>query len=64
MFGTYERLNVHVFASNRAVIKAASQKLKPECRFSREHRRGRHVFYRNMLEYHAKSQNLVRNFRL
>ena len=64
MYGTYCRLNVHVYASNREVIKAASRKLKPEVRRSREQRDARHRFYRSMLEYHAGDGRLVSTFRL
>lgn len=64
MYGTYERLNVHVLASPREVIKAASMKLREECRRGPEHRRGRHQFYRNMLDYHEKAAKLYREWRL
>jgi hypothetical protein len=64
MFATYQRLHVLVSASNREVIKAASKKLKPAARTSREYREGRHLFYRNMLEYHAQARNLVKEWKL
>lgn len=64
MYGTYQRLNVSVYASNREVIRAASRKLKPSARHSREYREGRHLFYRNMIEYHAKALALVKEWRL
>jgi hypothetical protein len=63
MFGTYERLNVHVMASNIAVIRAARLKLKPEF-LSRKGRRGQiariacKAFYRNMLQYHVEAREL------
>lgn len=64
MFGTYQRLHVSVHATNREVIKAASKKLKPAARTSREYREGRHLFYRNMLEYHAQALAVVEEWSL
>jgi len=64
MYGTYCRLNVHVFASNRDVITAASRKmLKASVRRGREHRAARHAFYRQMLHCHRKDRDLVVGFR-
>jgi hypothetical protein len=62
--GTYERLGVTVFASNREVIKAASHKLRPEARFGRKRRNARHAFYREMLACHRSALELVIRFRL
>jgi hypothetical protein len=62
--GTYERLGVTVFASNREVIKAASRKLKLEARFARKQRKTRHAFYREMLACHRAALDLVIQFRL
>jgi hypothetical protein len=62
--GTYERLGVTVFASNREVIKASSRKLKPEARFTRKHRKARHAFYREVLASHRAALDLVIRFRL
>jgi hypothetical protein len=62
--GIYERLAVSVFASDREVIKAASRKLRPEARFSRNHRKARHSFYRDMLARHRAALQLVVRFRL
>jgi hypothetical protein len=64
MYGTYGRLRVHVFASNIAVIRAARRKLKRRCWHDPSYREGRKLFYRNMLEYHAAEQRLVREWRL
>ena len=62
MFGTYNRLNVPVSASNIAVIRAARCKLKnPRNPAERE---ARHNFYRAMLDHHASAQGLVREWRL
>ncbi len=60
MFGTYERLNVPVWATSREVIKAASLKLKPAVRFSPQHRDARHRFYLTMLEYHDKARDIYK----
>jgi hypothetical protein len=62
--GTYERLGVSVFASNREVVKAASRKLRPEARSSRKHRKARHAFYGELLACHRAALELVIRFRL
>jgi len=62
-FGTYERLRVHVYASNRDVIKAARGKLRKDCWHDLSYRDGRKLFYRNMLEYHAKARELAQTWR-
>jgi hypothetical protein len=63
-YGTYCRLNVHVGASNRAVIKAASRRIVKAARFSRKDRAARHAFYRDLLTHHRDARALVRRFRL
>jgi hypothetical protein len=63
MYGTYQRLNLHVGENNRAVIKAASRKLKRSIRFARKHRAARHAFYRQMLNYHHDARDLFVTFR-
>ena len=55
MYGTYQRLGLPVSASNLAVIRAASQKLKPGARSPREYRTFRHNYYREMLKYHGQA---------
>jgi peptide subunit release factor 1 (eRF1) len=63
--GTYHRLDVHVYASNREVITKASRKiLSPKARFDRKVRHARHAFYRELLEIHANARDLVTHFRL
>jgi hypothetical protein len=62
--GTYERLHVTVWASDREVIKAAARKLKPEVRFARRQRKARHALYREMLACHRAARRLVIRFRL
>lgn len=64
MFGTYQRLRLHVSATPREVIKAAQGKLKKAARYSREQRAARHAFYRQMLEYHQGARDLVKAWRL
>jgi hypothetical protein len=64
MFATYQRLGVHIYASDREVIRAASRKLKRSVRFARKHRKARHAFYRQMLRYHLKARKLARAFAL
>lgn len=60
MYGTYCRLNLPVWASDREVIRAASKKLKRRFRHDRKRRDVRHEFYRNMLQYHADARELYR----
>jgi hypothetical protein len=64
MFGTYCRLDVHVFATNREVIRAASLKLKKSVRYRHAHRDARHAFYRAMLDYHKTERALLVEYRL
>jgi hypothetical protein len=62
MFGTYQRLNVHVWASNREVIRATASKFRdwrnPAEREARKH------FYRVMLMYHKDEQDVCLKWRL
>ncbi|NWG24490.1 MAG: hypothetical protein HXY30_08785 [Pseudorhodoplanes sp.] len=64
MFGTYLRLDVTVWASDRAVIRAARRKLARSARRDPAKREVRKRFYREMLEHHANAQHLVAEFRL
>lgn len=64
MFGTYQRLNVSIWASDRAVIKAARTKIDKSHRKGLQMRSQRKVFYRSMLYYHHKAQELANTFRL
>lgn len=64
MYATYCRLSLPVSASWRDVIRAASTRIVPQTRFTRDHRQVRHAFYRRMLEYHHKRQKLVCQWRL
>lgn len=58
MFGRYCRLGIHVWASDRAVIKAARDRLERVAWYSRMHREARHAYYRAMLNIHHEQQNL------
>lgn len=63
--GTYNRLNVHIGASNVVVVKRASRKmLKPAVRFNRECRAARHAFFRDMIKCHRAARKLARAFAL
>ena len=64
MFGTYCRLNLHVSASWRTDIKASSRTIRPNTRLTRKYRDVRHLFYRKMIEYHHKEQELLRYWRM
>ena len=61
--GTYNRLNLHVGASNRDVVRAASKKLQRKVRFDRKHRKERHAFYRTMIKQHRDARKLFDHFR-
>jgi hypothetical protein len=63
VFGTYNRLNVHVGASDIDVVRAARRKLKKSVRRARVHREGRHAFYRKMLAYHHEARDLFIEWR-
>jgi hypothetical protein len=61
--GTYDRLRVHVYASPRAVIKAARGKLGPKA-FTKAQREARRAFYRAMLQHHCDARAIVQRYRL
>lgn len=62
--GTYNRLHLHVSASDRAVIRAARLVIDPLFQHSREHREGRHAFFRAMLDNHQRARRIVEEYRL
>jgi len=64
MYGTYLRLGIPVWASDRTVIRAAQRKLTRSARRDPAKREARKRFYREMLEHHANAQRLVAEFRL
>ncbi len=64
MYGTYLRLGVTVGDGWRAVVRTAARKLAPHARRDRAHRAARHRFYRQMLTYHRRTQDIVWTWRL
>lgn len=64
MYGTYLRLGITVWDSDRAVIRAARRKLARSARRDPAKREARKRFYREMLEHHASAQRLAAEFRL
>ncbi len=64
MYGTYLRLDITVWASDRAVIRAARRKLTRTTQRDPAKRDVRKRFYREMLEHHASAQRLAAEFRL
>jgi len=64
MFGTYCRLGVPVWSTDREVIRAARRLLSARARRGRALRAERHAFLRQMLEFHHCEQDLVREYRL
>jgi hypothetical protein len=64
LFGTYCRLGLPVWSTDREVIAAALRKLKRSARKGRKHREGRHAFLRCMLNNHHAAQQLCREYRL
>jgi len=64
MFGTYCRLGVPVWSTDREVIRASRRILSARAKRGRELRTERHAFYRQMLGHHHCEQKLVRDHRL
>ena len=64
MFGTYQRLGVHIYASDMEVIRAARRKLQRKARRDPALKTKRKAFYRQMLAYHRHALNLARAFHL
>lgn len=64
MYATYLRLDVMVWDSDRAVIRAARCNLARAARHDPAKRDARKRFYREMLRHHADAQKLVAHFRL
>ncbi|ABQ39556.1 hypothetical protein GJ689_02015 [Rhodoplanes serenus] len=64
MHGTYLRLGVTVWDSDRTVIRAARRKLTRSARRDPAKREARRRFYREMLAHHSNAQRLVAEFRL
>ena len=64
MYGTYLRLDITVHDGRRAVVRAASRKLTRQALRDPKHRAARKRFYRQMLDYHRQSQEIVTTWRL
>lgn len=64
MFGTYCRLGVSIWASNREVIRKARLKIEKASRNDPEMRENRKMFYREMLRYHEGEQAMAAKLRL
>lgn len=60
MFGIYQRLGLHVSASNRDVIRTARLKLNRIFWHDRDVRCKRHAFYRVMIGHHTAARKLHR----
>ncbi len=63
-YGTYQRLNVPVWASPLRLVGAAACVLTREARRDPTKRAQRHAFYREMLAFQRKDQALCLRFRL
>lgn len=57
----YNSLNLHVGESERCVIRATLQKLKPRSRYARTSRTQRHELLREMLREHLEARELYRD---
>jgi EAL domain-containing protein (putative c-di-GMP-specific phosphodiesterase class I) len=64
MLGTYHRLNLHVSASDREVVRAARLKIDRMFRRDPDVKEARKHFYRTMIDYHHKAQDLCKGWRL
>lgn len=56
MYGTYCRLHLPVWATDREVIRAAHRKLKRSVRRAHKHREVRHSILRELLEHHTRAR--------
>ncbi|MEE9926149.1 MAG: hypothetical protein PBV01_22740 [Brucella anthropi] len=64
MYAANLRLELPVWDSDRAVIRAASRKLAPSARRDPASRDARKHLYRDVLRHHADARRLVLQFRL
>lgn len=64
MFATYLRLDILVWDSDRAVIRAARGRLARSARRDPAKRDARKRFYHEMLRHHADARRLAAQFRL
>lgn len=60
MFAQYCRLNLHVSATWRDVVRATSKRFAKQHRFGRGARLVRHANMREMLRQHAKARELYK----
>jgi uncharacterized protein (DUF305 family) len=56
MFGTYQRLGLHVSASNISVVRASRLVIAEYHRNTPEMREQRKQFYRMMIDYHRQAR--------
>lgn len=63
MYAQYQRLGLHVYASNREVVKAAHKMLSPKGK-SFSQRQARHNWLRQILQYHKEEKQLCKDFHL
>ena len=56
-FGTYNRLNLHVHASSKDVLRALYRKLRPAA-LTHAQRVNRHAIARDILSHHCKAREL------
>jgi hypothetical protein len=62
--GQYNRLRVHVYASNRKVIRAAHGLLAQTAQRNPAMRAARHKWLRAILQEHLDARRIVQRFRL
>lgn len=63
-YSTYNRLNLHVSATPKEVVRAARMKLQPFTWTDRRFRAARHAFFREILAHHHEAQEMCRTWRL
>lgn len=57
-FAAYNRLGLHVSASNREVVRAALRLLRRESRYGPKHRAPRQEFLRELIQHHHGARDL------
>lgn len=63
-YGTYQRLGVPVWASQRTLVRKAACLLSRDARRDPGKRALRHQFYRSMLDYQRQDRALCVRFRI
>jgi hypothetical protein len=61
-YGTYNRLNLHVSATPKMVLRALYKKLKPNAR-KRKFRENRHAIARDVLACHCDARAVFLHYR-